>query len=139
VRGEGLLGLYKGMASPLLGATITKTVNFGAFGFLLASLRGKGATEARPLHVVCAGAASAVLASFVLTPVDRAKILLQVQRSEEERARAEKRPVAAGVAGEERLYRGPRDVWRHQVRRESVLWCRRLTELRDGACGGARG
>ncbi len=114
VRGEGILGLYKGMASPLLGATITKTVNFGTFGFLLASLRERGATEADALHIVAAGAASAVVASFVLTPVDRAKILLQVQRSAQERARAEGRTAGEGTG--ERLYRGPRDVWREQGR-----------------------
>lgn len=132
VRGEGLLGLYKGMASPLLGATVTKTVNFGAFGFLLASLRDSGTTEARPLHIVCAGAASAVLASLVLTPVDRAKILLQVQRSREERARAESRPVTP-VAGEERLYRGPRDVWREQGR---GMWRGQgVTSLREAVYG----
>jgi hypothetical protein len=70
------------MMSPLIGATITKTVNFGTFGFLLSSLRDKGAERASNLQIVAAGAGSAVLASFVLTPVDRAKILLQVQRSQ---------------------------------------------------------
>ncbi len=76
------------MASPLIGATITKTVNFGTFGFLLSSLRDKGAERATDLQMVTAGAASALVASFVLTPVDRAKILLQIQRSNEERVRA---------------------------------------------------
>merc|ERR1711991_459663 len=88
VRGEGIRGLYKGMMSPLVGATLTKTVNFGAFGFLVAGLKDKGKPATLPQMIV-AGSLSAVTASLILTPVDRAKILLQIQRTAEERALAE--------------------------------------------------
>lgn len=99
--------------SPLIGATVTKTVNFGTFGFLLSSLRDKGAERASDAQIVLAGAASAVVASVVLTPVDRAKILLQVQRSREERLRAGLVAAPSETAAE-RLYHGPIDVWRDQ-------------------------
>ena len=54
VRGEGVRGLYKGMASPLIGATLTKTVNFGTFGFLLASLREQGGERLQRLKMTYA-------------------------------------------------------------------------------------
>jgi hypothetical protein len=63
VRGEGVRGLYKGMAAPLFGSTLTKTVDFGLFG--LFSTWG---------NVVVAGTCSAAVASFILTPIDRAKV-----------------------------------------------------------------
>jgi hypothetical protein len=50
----------------------------------------------------------------VLTPIDRAKIILQIQRSATERARAEGRAVSAAERSFEPLLRGPRDVWRSQ-------------------------
>ena len=42
MKGEGLRGFYKGMSSPLVGATITKTVNFGTYGYFLSAFREKG-------------------------------------------------------------------------------------------------
>ena len=106
VRGEGLRGLYKGMAAPLFGATLTKTVDFGLFGFFRSVFDDR---------LMLAGACSAAVASLVLTPIDRAKIILQIQRTAAERARAEGRaPPAATTEERQKLYRGPGDVWRDQ-------------------------
>lgn len=94
------------MAAPLIGSTLTKTVDFGLFG--LFSTWG---------NVVVAGTCSAAVASIILTPIDRAKIILQLQRSVLERARAEGRvlsAVEAAEAGKQRLLLGPVDVWRSQ-------------------------
>lgn len=60
-----------------------------------------------------AGACSAVCATVVLCPVDRAKILLQVQRTEEEKARAEGKKFDS-PKNNQRYYKGPMDVWREQ-------------------------
>jgi solute carrier family 25 carnitine/acylcarnitine transporter 20/29 len=105
VRGEGVRGLYKGMAAPLFGATLTKTVDFGLFGFFRSLFDDR---------LMLAGACSASVASLVLTPIDRAKIILQIQRTAAERARAEGRAVTVGAEERQKLYRGPADVWRDQ-------------------------
>lgn len=117
IRGEGLRGLYKGASSPILGATLTKTVNFGVFGAVLQRLTPDQGSPPSPLHITTAGIVGALAASFILTPVDRAKILLQVQRSARERALAEGRPLSAvPLPGElpTTNYSGPLDVWRQQ-------------------------
>ena len=105
-------GLYKGMSAPLLGATLTKTIDFGLFGTLRNAF-GKGAWKDRPLlSVVLAGMMSASTATLVLVPIDRLKIILSLQRSEVEKARA----VGASTEGKssQLQFRGPMDLMRKQ-------------------------
>lgn len=61
---------------------MTQTDDFGTYGFLVARFKREG-REARFRDLIMAGTCSAVVASVVLCPIDRAKILLQVQRPEE--------------------------------------------------------
>ncbi len=95
------------MTAPLVGATLTKTIDFGLFGFFRSAFDDR---------LVLAGSCSAAVASLVLTPIDRAKILLQIQRTAAEKAKAEGRVHVATSqsSGGEKLYRGPSDVWRDQ-------------------------
>jgi solute carrier family 25 (mitochondrial carnitine/acylcarnitine transporter), member 20/29 len=112
IRGEGLRGLYKGMSAPLLGATLTKTIDFGIFGAVRNALDKRPGGQNKLSNVVIAGMMSASAASVILGPIDRLKILLALQRSDLERARA------LGVSTEGKSaklqYRGPFDLVRHQ-------------------------
>lgn len=117
VRGEGVRGLYKGMTAPLLGSTLTKTIDFGTYGFLLSWIRGtEEKTPPRIWQMMVSGTMSAAIATVVLCPIDRAKILLQIQRTEAEKARAEGRSVVASSssASSARYYKGPLDIARQQ-------------------------
>lgn len=79
IRKEGALGLYKGMAAPLIGVTPMFAVCF--FGFNLGKkLQQKDPNEklTRP-QVFAAGMLSGVFTTAIMVPGERIKCLLQVQ------------------------------------------------------------
>lgn len=78
VRAEGLLGLFKGVSSPLVGVTAINTLLFGVYGFLLESLAPAG-TSPTLNHILVAGAGSGLINSFISGPVELAKIQMQNQ------------------------------------------------------------
>ncbi|KAK4294080.1 hypothetical protein Pmani_033267 [Petrolisthes manimaculis] len=94
VRNEGFLGLYKGMAAPLVGVTPMFAVCFLGFGI------GKKLQQKHPeekltaVQLFNAGMLSGVFTTAIMTPGERIKCLLQVQ--------------AAGTGP--KLYNGPMDV-----------------------------
>lgn len=78
VRAEGLLGLFKGVSSPLVGVTAINTLLFGVYGFFLESLAPAETTPS--LNVIfLAGAGSGLVNSFISGPVELAKIQMQNQ------------------------------------------------------------
>lgn len=78
---EGVPGLYKGLLSPLLGATPINAVIFLTYGF------GKKIQQTNPTaaltmsQIGLAGALSGLVGTAITTPVDRVKCVMQVQRS----------------------------------------------------------
>jgi len=82
-----------------VGSTLFKTINFGLYGSVLRMVRKKD-KEATYTDMMIAGTVSAALAVTVLTPADRVKILLQVQRSDEER----KRGIGQEKSGEHQYF-----------------------------------
>ena len=112
IRGEGIRGLYRGMSAPLLGATLTKTIDFGIFGAVRNALDNRPGGQNNLSNVVIAGMLSASTASVVLGPIDRLKILLALQRSDLERARAT--GVSTDGKSSKLRYRGPVDLMRQQ-------------------------
>ncbi|XP_064114265.1 mitochondrial carnitine/acylcarnitine carrier protein-like isoform X2 [Macrobrachium nipponense] len=94
VRNEGFLGLYKGMAAPLIGVTPMFAVCFLGFG-IGKKLQQKDPDEAlTAVQLFNAGMLSGVFTTAIMTPGERVKCLLQVQ--------------AAGTGP--KLYNGPLDV-----------------------------
>jgi len=97
---EGILGFYKGMASPLL--MVTPIFALGFFGYsvgkkvvtYVSPTQEKGEMHS-PLQLFSAGAISSFFTVLVITPVERIKCLLQVQTE--------------NVAPSQKLYRGPYD------------------------------
>jgi len=87
VRKEGVPGLYKGMSSPLTFYVIQKTFQWGVYGNIRQML-GNSWSKAQnsrshhnfPWYInFTAGAGAGIFTSFIITPMDRVKIQLQVQ------------------------------------------------------------
>lgn len=82
VQWEGLRGLYKGVASPLAGQMLFRSVMFGAFGQTKTWLATQKDGSLRPLRnadYYKAGAVTGTIAAFVEGPIDFYKSQIQVQ------------------------------------------------------------
>ena len=111
VREKGFFGLYKGLASPLLGSCAENAVLFAAYGQckrLLGEKPGSG-EDLSLLRLATAGAGAGLVVSFVLTPFELIKCRLQVTQS---------------VDPSFRPYKGPVDCVRQTVQKEGLgaLW-----------------
>jgi len=120
---DGIKGLYRGMVPPLLGVTPIFAISFWAYDAskkLIIALTPNRATEALSIpELAAAGFLSAVPATLVTAPVERAKVLLQVQ----------------GQGGSERKYKGVTDVLKHLYKEGGVRSIYRgtgATLARDG-------
>lgn len=78
VRKEKVSGLYKGMASPLVGVGIVNSLLFGVYG---AALRFFSNDQVTTSSIFAAGCASGLVNSFFSCPIELVKIRLQSQRS----------------------------------------------------------
>ena len=82
LRGEGPLGLMKGLAPPLLSVSLFQAVAFAAFGSSLSFVSGGiPESEASTLQLFVAGSISGAATVAVTTPTDLLKIKLQLRRS----------------------------------------------------------
>eukprot|EP01091_Cochliopodium_minus_P003619 TRINITY_DN13605_c0_g1_i1.p1 TRINITY_DN13605_c0_g1~~TRINITY_DN13605_c0_g1_i1.p1 ORF type:complete len:319 (-),score=73.71 TRINITY_DN13605_c0_g1_i1:54-1010(-) len=123
-RGEGIRGFYKGMMTPLLGVTLFKTSTFWMYGMCLRLLNADTLGELKYSHIAFSGVVGGMFNSFLMSPTDRIKILLQLQRSKDEILKAEKKNLnrASQVIGmlqresvfHEKKYLGPIDVIKEQ-------------------------
>ncbi|KAJ1508560.1 hypothetical protein HMI54_003197 [Coelomomyces lativittatus] len=120
---EGIRGLYKGMATPMLGVTPVFSVCFWGYdvGKQLAGWFGGPSKEKNaPLsltQIAFAGAFSAIPTTFLMTPMERIKCLLQVQTADTIK------------------YHGPMDAAKHIVREQGMKGLftgTSATLLRDG-------
>lgn len=120
---DGLTGLYRGMVPPLLGITPIFAVSFWAYDAskqLIHAANPKRANEALSIpELALAGFLSAVPTTLVTAPVERAKVLLQVQ----------------GQGGSEHKYKGVTDVMKHLYKEggiRSIFRGTGATLIRDG-------
>ena len=111
VETKGLLSLYRGLSSPLLGSMAENALLFWAYNhcqrFLL-HLNGYNDKDGQKLSLFqqsLAGAGAGAVVPFVLTPVELIKCRLQVQNHD-----------ATGF----RVYKGPMDVIVQTVRTEGI-------------------
>lgn len=93
-----VLGLYKGLGSPLMGLTFINALVFGVQGNTLRALG-----QDTPLHQFLAGAAAGAIQCVICCPMELAKTRLQVQD-----------------AGPARPYRGSLHCLAHIYRREGL-------------------
>ncbi|KAH3688973.1 hypothetical protein WICPIJ_000032 [Wickerhamomyces pijperi] len=76
---EGLIGFYKGLPSPMVGAGLEAATLFLSYNMAQGSLKSiLDLKELELRHLVACGAISGGFASFVLTPVELIKCKLQV-------------------------------------------------------------
>ncbi|KII93784.1 hypothetical protein PLICRDRAFT_101968 [Plicaturopsis crispa FD-325 SS-3] len=105
---DGVTGLYRGMVPPLLGITPIFAVSFWAYDAskkLIFAVTPKRKSETLSIpELAAAGFLSAVPTTAITAPVERAKVLLQVQ----------------GQGGSERRYTGVIDVMKHLYREGGV-------------------
>jgi len=78
VKERGALGLYQGLASPLVGAMAENAVLFFSYGIAKSLLKGEEEDELPLKKVALAGSFSGVAVSTVLTPVELLKCRMQV-------------------------------------------------------------
>ncbi|PWN30738.1 mitochondrial carrier [Jaminaea rosea] len=90
VRDERFFGLFKGVASPMLGVAAMNACIFGSYGLALRTLQSSSApatsspSASSPLllsHVFLAGAASGLASALITSPVELVKIREQLDYS----------------------------------------------------------
>ncbi|KAJ2771231.1 hypothetical protein IWQ56_001868 [Coemansia nantahalensis] len=110
VRNEGLLGMYKGMASPLVGIAAVNSLLFWAYSLGKTLQTGSPAATPTLGQVAIAGAGAGVVNSVLASPVELLKVRLQAQY---------------GSPGSAPAFRGPVALARHLVRQfgaRGIAW-----------------
>ncbi|RXW14467.1 hypothetical protein EST38_g11388 [Candolleomyces aberdarensis] len=120
---DGITGLYRGIVPPLLGVTPIFAVSFWAYDaskkLILAATPERKSQALSIPELAAAGFLSAVPTTLVTAPVERAKVLLQVQ----------------GQAGSGTKYTGVTDVLKHLYKEggiRSIFRGTGATLARDG-------
>ena len=106
VKTEGVGGLYKGVATPLLSLTILNTLNFTSYNYFKKRLGGDGQSALGLSACFVSGALAGPLASIISTPEHMLKTQMQIDN--------------ARLGGP--IYtRGSLDAARHLVRKHGFL------------------
>ncbi|KAF5323618.1 hypothetical protein D9611_005762 [Ephemerocybe angulata] len=120
---DGVKGLYRGIVPPLLGVTPIFAVSFWAYDaskqLIFSATPDRKSSALSIPELALAGFLSAVPTTLVTAPVERAKVLLQVQ----------------GQAGSEAKYKGVTDVLKHLYKEggiRSIFRGTGATLARDG-------
>ncbi|KAF9462090.1 hypothetical protein BDZ94DRAFT_1290407 [Collybia nuda] len=120
---DGLTGLYRGMVPPLLGVTPIFAVSFWAYdtskNLIFTLTPNRTSQSLSTAELAAAGFMSAVPTTLITAPVERAKVLLQVQ----------------GQGGSGPQYKGVLDVMKHLYKEggmRSIFRGSGATLARDG-------
>ncbi|ETW86940.1 mitochondrial carrier protein [Heterobasidion irregulare TC 32-1] len=120
---DGITGMYRGMVPPLLGVTPIFAVSFWAYdaskALIFALTPNRTQSNLTIAELATAGFLSAVPTTAITAPVERAKVLLQVQ----------------GQGGSEHKYKGVLDVMKHLYKEgglRSIFRGTGATLARDG-------
>ncbi|XP_065832545.1 mitochondrial basic amino acids transporter-like isoform X2 [Oscarella lobularis] len=115
IRHEGAFALYKGILSPLLGVAFLNSIAFGSYISTLRTLeRGVDRHDHRLSNVFVAGCASGFIQSFLSSPIELAKVLLQMQTQPVGKIGTRPQLVAA------QEFSGPMDVYRRLIQQKGV-------------------
>ncbi|KAJ2879533.1 hypothetical protein FB639_003064 [Coemansia asiatica] len=82
IKNEGILGLYKGMGSPLLGIAAVNSLLFWAYSHGKRLQTGSSGIEPTLGQIAIAGAGAGIVNSILASPVELLKVRLQVQYSD---------------------------------------------------------
>ncbi|XP_006454654.1 hypothetical protein AGABI2DRAFT_198050 [Agaricus bisporus var. bisporus H97] len=120
---DGISGMYRGMVPPLLGVTPIFAVSFWAYDvskqLIFALTPDRTHPSLSTAELAAAGFLSAVPTTLITAPVERAKVLLQIQ----------------GQGGKEVKYKGVTDVLKHLYKEggmRSIFRGTGATLARDG-------
>jgi solute carrier family 25 carnitine/acylcarnitine transporter 20/29 len=120
---DGITGLYRGMVPPILGVTPIFAVSFWAYdaskNLIYKFTPNRESKQLSVGELATAGFMSAVPTTLITAPVERAKVLLQVQ----------------GQGGAEHRYKGVLDVMKHLYKEggmRSIFRGTGATLARDG-------
>lgn len=117
VRADGLLGLYRGISAPLVGAAVETSSLFFFESVGREALYASGlSSRERGLSLPAlwaTGAFSGVCASFVLTPIELVKCKIQAPASDGAHPAASLKPL--GVVRDVFRYEGLRGFWNGQL------------------------
>ncbi|KAG0352875.1 hypothetical protein BGZ54_002538, partial [Gamsiella multidivaricata] len=125
---EKVKGLYKGMASPMVGVALVNALLFGVYGFFMDIQMANPADDPTLLQIFIAGTGSGVVNSFISCPMELSKIRLQNQDQ------------GANTKGKisSTFYKGPMDCFRQTFRQGGLRACYRglwATILRETSYG----
>ncbi|KYQ90883.1 mitochondrial substrate carrier family protein [Tieghemostelium lacteum] len=105
---QGVMGLFKGLSSPLVASAIIGSTQFGVFEGTYDILLHRQWIHSETVNLVVAGAASGFVQSFIATPVDVIKIRMQLQGGDHGHSGSNIQTAKSIVseAGYRGLYRG---------------------------------
>eukprot|EP01137_Pigoraptor_chileana_P005102 Opistho-2@47735 len=109
IRQEKVMGLYKGMASPMAGVMVVNAMLFGVYGNALRMFHGDATGAPTISSIFKAGSISGVINSVISCPMDLMKTQMQVQ----------------GSPGAPILYTGPWDCFRQTLKSQGLRGCYR--------------
>lgn len=102
MRVEGIRGLYRGMAAPLVGAALETSISYTVYSYTLAQLTVPGESPSLGFAVPVAAGLAGIILSFVLSPFELVKCRLQL-----------------GIRNKH-LYNGPRQCLQHLLKTEGA-------------------
>ncbi|KAF9996673.1 hypothetical protein BGZ80_006788 [Entomortierella chlamydospora] len=127
---EKVAGLYKGMASPMVGVALVNALLFGVYGFFMDIQMKNPGDDPTLTQIFLAGTGSGVVNSFISCPMELSKIRLQNQ---------DLGPGSKGVASAGKtFYKGPMDCFKQTYRQGGIRACYRglwSTILRETSYG----
>jgi len=82
IQKEGVLGLYKGVTSPILGAASLYAICFGSYGLGKDLFRNRTTGNISLLGYFNAGCFSGIFTTIVMTPMELIKVKLQLQTND---------------------------------------------------------
>ncbi|KAK3814253.1 MAG: mitochondrial carrier domain-containing protein [Benniella sp.] len=125
---EKVKGLYKGMASPMVGVALVNALLFGVYGFFMDIQMANPTDDPTLLQIFLAGTGSGVVNSFISCPMELSKIRLQNQDQ----------GSMSGGGTNKTFYKGPMDCFKQTYRQGGLRACYRglwSTILRETSYG----
>ncbi|KAJ2546031.1 hypothetical protein EV175_005746, partial [Coemansia sp. RSA 1933] len=120
IRNEGVLGLYKGMSSPLVGIAAVNSLLFWAYSYVKTLQTGSVAITPSLDQIAVAGAVAGAINSVLASPVELLKVRLQVQYN--------------AATNSSTLFKGPLPMARHLVQQfgtRGIMWGFWATVVRE--------
>ncbi|KAF9926857.1 hypothetical protein FBU30_003647 [Linnemannia zychae] len=129
---EKVKGLYKGMASPMVGVALVNALLFGVYGFFMDIQMKNPGDDPTLMQIYLAGTGSGIVNSFISCPMELSKIRLQNQDQDSGFSKANAKGLPTN------FYKGPMDCFKQTYRQGGLRACYRglwSTILRETSYG----